>query len=66
MNYFTLCKQNLVAITSKVSNYYNWVKPHKGIDGLTPGEKLINYFYHEKLKITLAFLTLDSIIIRSC
>jgi len=30
-------------------NYYNWVKPHKGIDGLTPGEKLINYFYPEKL-----------------
>jgi len=30
-------------------NYYNWVKPHKGIDGLTPGEKLIDYFYPEKL-----------------
>ena len=30
-------------------NYYNWVKPHKGIDGLTPGEKLIGYFYPEKL-----------------
>jgi transposase InsO family protein len=26
-------------------NYYNWVKPHKGIDGMTPGEKLIDYFY---------------------
>ena len=30
-------------------NYYNWVKPHKGIDGLTPGEKLIGYFYPGKL-----------------
>jgi len=29
--------------------FYNWVKPHKGIDGLTPGEKLIIYFYPEKL-----------------
>jgi len=26
-------------------NYYNLVKPHKGIDGLTPIEKLIEYFY---------------------
>ena len=26
-------------------NFYNTVKPHKGIDGLTPIEKLINYFY---------------------
>ena len=30
-------------------NYYNWVKPHKGIDGLTPGEKLINYFYPDNV-----------------
>ena len=30
-------------------NYYNWVKPHKGIDGLTPGEKLLDYFYPENL-----------------
>jgi len=30
-------------------NYYNWVKPHKGIDGLTPGEKLLNYFYPDIL-----------------
>ena len=30
-------------------NYYNWVKPHKGIDGLTPGEKLINYFIPENV-----------------
>jgi len=30
-------------------NYYNWVKPHKGIDGLTPGEKLLNYFYPENV-----------------
>ena len=26
-------------------NYYNSVKPHKGIDNLTPMEKLIDYFY---------------------
>jgi transposase InsO family protein len=30
-------------------NYYNWVKPHKGIDGLTPGEKLLDYFYPDIL-----------------
>lgn len=30
-------------------NYYNWVKPHKGIDGLTPGEMLIEYFYPENV-----------------
>lgn len=26
-------------------NYYNLVKPHKSIDGLTPMEKLISYFF---------------------
>jgi len=30
-------------------NYYNWVKPHKGIDGMTPGEKLLEYFFPEIL-----------------
>ncbi len=30
-------------------NYYNGVKPHKGIGGLTPEEKLLEYFYPEKL-----------------
>jgi transposase InsO family protein len=30
-------------------NYYNWVKPHKGIDGMTPGEKLIDYFYPDSV-----------------
>lgn len=30
-------------------NHYNGVKPHKGIGGLTPEEKLIEYFYPEKL-----------------
>ena len=30
-------------------NYYNWVKPHKGIGGLTPGEKLIDYFYSDNV-----------------
>ena len=28
-------------------NYYNTVKPHKGIDGQTPIEKLLDYFYPE-------------------
>jgi len=26
-------------------NYYNWVKPHKCIEGMPPGEKLLEYFY---------------------
>lgn len=30
-------------------NYYNTVKPHKGIDNLTPMEKLIEYFYPKEL-----------------
>ena len=30
-------------------NYYNGVKSHKGIGGLTPHEKLIEYFFPEKL-----------------
>lgn len=30
-------------------NYYNTVKPHKGINNLTPMEKLINYFYPKEL-----------------
>ena len=30
-------------------NYYNTVKPHKGIDNQTPMEKLINYFYPTEL-----------------
>jgi transposase InsO family protein len=30
-------------------NYYNTVKPHKGIDNMTPMEKLINYFYPTEL-----------------
>jgi len=30
-------------------NYYNGIKPHKGIAGLTPEEKLIQYFFPEKL-----------------
>jgi transposase InsO family protein len=30
-------------------NYYNTVKPHQGIDNLTPMEKLINYFYPTEL-----------------
>lgn len=30
-------------------NFYNTVKPHKGIDGLTPHEKLQSYFYPESV-----------------
>jgi transposase InsO family protein len=30
-------------------NYYNTVKPHKAIDGMTPIEKLLEYFFPEKL-----------------
>jgi len=30
-------------------NYYNTVKPHKGINNNTPLEKLINYFYPSEL-----------------
>jgi transposase InsO family protein len=30
-------------------NFYTGVEPHKGIGGLTPEEKLIQYFYPEKL-----------------
>lgn len=30
-------------------NYYNTVKPHAGINNLTPMEKLIEYFYPENL-----------------
>ena len=30
-------------------NWYNTVKPHKGIDNQTPMEKLINYFYPNEL-----------------
>lgn len=30
-------------------NYYNTVKPHKGINNLTPMEKLVDYFYPTEL-----------------
>jgi transposase InsO family protein len=30
-------------------NFYNTVKPHKGIDNMTPYEKLLDYFHGEKL-----------------
>lgn len=33
----------------RFANYYNLVKPHKGIDNQTPIEKLINYFYPTEL-----------------
>jgi len=30
-------------------NFYNTVKPHKGIENLTPHEKLTNYFYSQSV-----------------
>lgn len=30
-------------------NFYNTVKPYKGIDGMTPYEKLLDYFYGPKV-----------------
>jgi len=38
-------KQELIRFV----NYYNTVKPHKGIGNLTPMEKLISYFYPKEL-----------------
>lgn len=33
----------------RFGNYYNMVKPHKGIDNLTPHEKLLEYFFPQKV-----------------
>lgn len=33
-------------------NYYNAVKPHSGIEGMTPMEKLISYFYPDSVNNT--------------
>src|SRR3990167_3788787 len=33
-------------------NWYNTVKPHKGINNRTPMEQLINYFYPQELRTT--------------
>jgi len=38
-------KQELIRFV----NYYNTVKPHKGINNMTPMEKLISYFYPKEL-----------------
>lgn len=38
-------KQELI----RMVNYYNTVKPHKGINNMTPFEKLIEYFYPKEL-----------------
>jgi transposase InsO family protein len=39
------CKLELIRFV----NYYNTIKTHKGIDGNTPMEKLIDYFFSEEL-----------------
>jgi hypothetical protein len=33
----------------RIANFYNGVRPHKAIGGLTSEGKLIQYFYPEKL-----------------
>jgi transposase InsO family protein len=38
-------KQELIRLV----NYYNTIKPHKGINNMRPMEKLINYFYPKEL-----------------
>lgn len=38
-------KQELIRFV----NWYNTVKPHKGIENRTPMEQLINYFYPQEL-----------------
>lgn len=45
---FTSRKQRQTSLIRFI-NFYNTVKPHKGIDNKTPYEKLIEYFYPEKL-----------------
>lgn len=41
-------KQELIRFV----NYYNTVKPHKGINGATPFERLVEYFYPSELYTT--------------
>jgi len=33
----------------RFNNFYNAVKPHEGLDGKTPYEKLYGHFYDNKL-----------------
>ena len=41
---FTDRKQRQISMLRFI-NFYNTVKPHKGIDGMTPYEKLLEHFY---------------------
>ena len=38
-------RQNRQISLNRFINFYNVVKPHKGVDNMTPYEKLTNYFY---------------------
>lgn len=49
--YFTTHRQRKQSLQRYV-NYYNCVKPHKGIDNQTPLERLCEYFYPSK-KLTI-------------
>jgi len=40
-------KQRQVSLLRFI-NFYNTVKPHKGIDGMTPYEKLFEHFYGQQ------------------
>lgn len=48
-------KQELIRFV----NYYNAVKPRKGINNLTPMEKLINYFIQKNCKQRDYFLQVN-------
>ena len=46
-------RQNRQISLNRFINFYNVVKPHKGIDNMTPYEKLTGYFYPETINNAL-------------
>ena len=46
-------RQNRRISLNRFINFYNVVKPHKGIDNMTPYEKLTGYFYPETVNNAL-------------
>jgi len=40
-----ISRKDRIRSLNRFINFYNMVKPHKGIDNMTPIEKLIEYFY---------------------